>query len=117
MSVRQILKARSDPLHRAGRAQSGGGPCLPRGGGVAAGARVDPADARGDDACILDQASAAQLKHATRGAVLRARRVMRIEFPGLFDLQVNGFAGVDFNAPDLTADASAWRWSGCARLA
>jgi N-acetylglucosamine-6-phosphate deacetylase len=30
---------------------------------------------------------------------------MRIEFPGLFDLQVNGFAGVDFNAPDLTADA------------
>ena len=29
---------------------------------------------------------------------------MRIEFPGLFDLQVNGFAGVDFNAPDLTAD-------------
>jgi N-acetylglucosamine-6-phosphate deacetylase len=26
---------------------------------------------------------------------------MRIEFPGLFDLQVNGFAGVDFNAPDL----------------
>jgi len=31
--------------------------------------------------------------------------VTRIEFPGLFDLQVNGFAGVDFNAPDLTADA------------
>jgi N-acetylglucosamine-6-phosphate deacetylase len=30
---------------------------------------------------------------------------MRIEFPGLFDLQVNGFAGVDFNAPDLTPDA------------
>jgi N-acetylglucosamine-6-phosphate deacetylase len=29
---------------------------------------------------------------------------MRIELPGLFDLQVNGFAGVDFNAPDLTAD-------------
>ena len=29
---------------------------------------------------------------------------MRIEFPGLFDLQVNGFGGVDFNAPDLTAD-------------
>jgi N-acetylglucosamine-6-phosphate deacetylase len=29
---------------------------------------------------------------------------MRIEFPGLFDLQVNGFGGIDFNAPDLTAD-------------
>ncbi len=29
---------------------------------------------------------------------------MRLEFPGLFDLQVNGFGGVDFNAPDLTTD-------------
>lgn len=29
---------------------------------------------------------------------------MRVELPGLFDLQVNGFAGVDFNAPDLTVD-------------
>jgi N-acetylglucosamine-6-phosphate deacetylase len=29
---------------------------------------------------------------------------MTIELPGLVDLQVNGFAGVDFNAPDLTAD-------------
>jgi N-acetylglucosamine-6-phosphate deacetylase len=29
---------------------------------------------------------------------------MRITLPGLFDLQVNGFGGVDFNAPDLTAD-------------
>ena len=27
---------------------------------------------------------------------------MRIELPGLFDLQVNGFGGVDFNSPDLT---------------
>jgi N-acetylglucosamine-6-phosphate deacetylase len=27
-----------------------------------------------------------------------------IELPGLFDLQVNGFGGVDFNGPDLTAD-------------
>jgi N-acetylglucosamine-6-phosphate deacetylase len=30
---------------------------------------------------------------------------MRIEFPGLFDLQVNGFGGIDFNAPGLTRDA------------
>jgi N-acetylglucosamine-6-phosphate deacetylase len=29
---------------------------------------------------------------------------MRVELPGFFDLQVNGFAGADFNAPDLTAD-------------
>jgi N-acetylglucosamine-6-phosphate deacetylase len=27
-----------------------------------------------------------------------------VELPGLFDLQVNGFGGVDFNAPGLTAD-------------
>lgn len=29
---------------------------------------------------------------------------MRVELPGLFDLQVNGFAGIDFNGQDLTAD-------------
>ena len=27
---------------------------------------------------------------------------MTLELPGLFDLQVNGFGGIDFNAPDLT---------------
>jgi N-acetylglucosamine-6-phosphate deacetylase len=29
---------------------------------------------------------------------------MTIELPGLFDLQVNGFGGIDFNAADLTRD-------------
>jgi N-acetylglucosamine-6-phosphate deacetylase len=29
---------------------------------------------------------------------------VRIALPGLFDLQVNGFGGIDFNAPDLTVD-------------
>jgi N-acetylglucosamine-6-phosphate deacetylase len=29
---------------------------------------------------------------------------MTIELPGLFDLQVNGFGGIDFNAPLLTAE-------------
>jgi N-acetylglucosamine-6-phosphate deacetylase len=29
---------------------------------------------------------------------------MRLEAPGLFDLQVNGFGGIDFNAGGLTAD-------------
>ena len=32
---------------------------------------------------------------------------MTIELPGLFDLQVNGFAGVDFNGADLTVDRAA----------
>jgi N-acetylglucosamine-6-phosphate deacetylase len=27
---------------------------------------------------------------------------MRVEFPGLFDIQINGFAGVDFNTPGVT---------------
>jgi len=29
---------------------------------------------------------------------------MRLTMPGLFDLQVNGFGGIDFNGTDLTAD-------------
>jgi N-acetylglucosamine-6-phosphate deacetylase len=29
---------------------------------------------------------------------------MTIDLPGLFDLQVNGFGGIDFNAPTLTTD-------------
>ena len=36
----------------------------------------------------------------------RRRRHREARAPGLFDLQVNGFAGVDFNAPTLTADRS-----------
>ena len=32
---------------------------------------------------------------------------MRLELPGLFDLQVNGFAGVDFNSCEVTPDAVA----------
>jgi N-acetylglucosamine-6-phosphate deacetylase len=32
---------------------------------------------------------------------------MRLELPGLFDLQVNGFAGVDFNSRDVTPEAVA----------
>ena len=29
---------------------------------------------------------------------------MKVTLPGLFDLQVNGFGGIDFNDPDLTSD-------------
>ena len=32
---------------------------------------------------------------------------MRLNLPGFFDLQVNGFGGVDFNAANLTVDAVA----------
>jgi N-acetylglucosamine-6-phosphate deacetylase len=34
----------------------------------------------------------------------RHTSTQRVEIPGFFDLQVNGFGGVDFNAPDLTSD-------------
>ena len=32
-------------------------------------------------------------------------QVMKVEFPGMFDLQVNGFGGVDFNDPATTPEA------------
>jgi len=38
---------------------------------------------------------------------------MRLELPGLFDLQVNGFAGVDFNSPATTPDEV---WQAIARV-
>ncbi len=46
---------------------------------------------------------------------------MRIELPGLFDLQVNGFAGVDFNRPgvsvaELDHAAEAMRRTGVTRF-
>ena len=36
---------------------------------------------------------------------------MPIELPGLFDLQVNGFGGIDFNGPTSPPIACARRWS------
>lgn len=46
---------------------------------------------------------------------------MKIDFPGFFDIQVNGFAGIDFNTPDLTAERvraalEALRVTGVTRL-
>ena len=43
----------------------------------------------------LDRASAATLKPAARGDELGGDPSSGIEFPGLSDLQVNGFGGVD----------------------
>src|SRR5271169_3849536 len=37
-------------------------------------------------------------------ANIESRLIMQIEFPGLFDLQVNGFGGVDFNNPATTTE-------------
>jgi N-acetylglucosamine-6-phosphate deacetylase len=47
---------------------------------------------------------------------------MRVELPGFVDLQVNGFAGVDFNDPecttgDLAAAGAAMRRTGVTRFA
>lgn len=36
--------------------------------------------------------------------IVRLLALRTLEMPGLFDLQVNGFGGIDFNAPGLTAD-------------
>jgi N-acetylglucosamine-6-phosphate deacetylase len=46
---------------------------------------------------------------------------VKVEFPGLFDLQVNGFAGVDFNDPrtgpdDLARATAAMRATGVTRF-
>lgn len=37
-------------------------------------------------------------------ADIESDQTIQIEFPGLFDLQVNGFNGVDFNSPTITTD-------------
>ena len=31
---------------------------------------------------------------------------VRLEFPGFFDLQVNGYHGLEFNAPDLRSNST-----------
>ena len=46
---------------------------------------------------------------------------MHVEFPGLFDLQVNGFGGVDFNSPLTTPEEvhraiEQLRWRGVTRF-
>ena len=103
MSVRQILKARRilcivpDARKAAAVHACLEGEVSPLAPGV------DSADARGDDGVSRPGVGRAAEARDPRRRV-RARRVMRITFPGLFDLQVNGFAGVDFNAPELTAD-------------
>ena len=55
----------------------------------------------------LDRDSAALLAPSVRGEILQSADRMKLEFPGLFDLQVNGFAGIDFNAPGLTREGLA----------
>ncbi|HVU08525.1 MAG TPA: amidohydrolase family protein [Verrucomicrobiae bacterium] len=40
----------------------------------------------------------------TRTTNIESGQTIKIEFPGLFDLQVNGFNGVDFNNPLTTTD-------------
>ena len=63
-------------------------------------------------------------EHATISAVgtpSRSPGLARLEFPGFFDLQVNGFAGVDFNNPNVSPEQvqhalAAMRATGVTRL-
>ena len=63
-------------------------------------------------------------EHATKtaaGTPAPSPGLARLEFPGFFDLQVNGFAGVDFNNPDVRPDLvshaiAAMRATGVTRL-
>src|SRR6185503_10835267 len=75
-------------------------------GGVADGPRIHPAHASADNGVSRSRVGGLAVGvRSRRGA--RQRRRMTIELPGFFDLQVNGFAGIDFNAADLASDAVA----------
>ena len=97
MSVRQILKSREIvcvvPDARKAHAVEG----LRRGRGLADGAGVDPADPRQHDDLSRSRVGGAA-RRAARGAILDVA-THDDRAPGFFDLQVNGFGGVDFNAP------------------
>src|SRR5258708_10691081 len=95
-----------DHCGRAGRAQSGRGRRLPRGTRFVDGPGLHPADTLGRDGVSRSRLRRAPLAADPRRDS-RERRCVRVELPGLFDLQVNGFAGVDFNAPDLIPDRAA----------
>src|SRR5690606_17136588 len=74
----------------AGRPQGGGGARGRRRAGHAALSREHPAAACG--------------RNAPSRPGIGQRTVAVIESDGLFDLQVNGYAGVDFNDAGITAD-------------